>query len=202
MHFPRTLSLFLALGSLISASPALAQDDPTRDQSVFGFVGRFHTGHMEHILNPTGPLNLDYENNFVLGGGYQQFYLEPWEDVRFGWEAGVALRGGDDPVSGEVWAGLVGRYDGWRIGDVNISPSVTFGLSAITDTIGIETDRVAEGANPHLLFYIAPEISASIGENAQTEVFFRVQHRSGAWGQLGQMGDGHNANAIGVRYKF
>ena len=186
--------------AIVLAFPVAAEEPG--DNRVFVFTGRYHTGHMEHILNPAAPLGLDYEDNYVAGVGVQQFVPdEDGKGVRIGWEGGAAIRTGES-TSGEAWTGIVGRVDGAHIGPVNVSPALTVGLSAVTDTIGIESERVAEGADPHLLFYIAPEINVSVGENADTEVFMRVQHRSGAWGLLNDMGDGHNATAVGMRWRF
>jgi hypothetical protein len=199
MKLLKYISVF-AFGAAAFGATATAADE-TDDQSVFVFGGRYHTGHMEHILNPLGPFGLDYEDNYVAGGGYQQFFLENG-DVRVGVEAGAAIGFGADGARGEVWGGLVGRYEGLEFGDVNIAPSLTLGASAITNTIGIESDRVAPGADPHVLFYIAPEIAVSHDAHPETEVFFRIQHRSGAWETLNGMGDGHNASTVGLRWKF
>lgn len=191
----------MALLGAVAFGTDIARAAETDDQSVFVFGGRYHTGHMEDILNPLGPFGLDYEDNYVAGGGYQQFFLENG-DVRVGVEAGAAIGFGADGARGEVWGGLVGRYEGLEFGAINIAPSLTLGASVITNTIGIESRRVAPGADPHVLFYIAPEISVSHDANPNTEVFFRIQHRSGAWGTFNGMGDGHNASTVGVRWKF
>lgn len=196
----RVLVLICALIAGISASPAPALAQETADEAAFVFAGRFYSEHMEDLLNPLGPFGVDYEDNFLIGGGYQRFYLGPdW--LRFGWEAGGSVGFGED-VRGEAWAGLVGRFDAISIGQVHISASLTAGMSAITNTIGIETDRVAPGANPHLLFYIAPEIGVALDSQPNMEAFMRVQHRSGSWGLIGGMGDGHNATSVGVRWRF
>ncbi len=139
----------------------------------------------------------------MLGAGYQTFFAEPLPDWHLGAEIGAAFRGGSG-LSGEIWGGAVARYDGFRLGeDLRVSPSVTFGLSAITDPMGIEADRAQQRqANPAVLFYLTPEVSFSSVDNPATEVFFRLHHRSGAWGTLGGMGDGANAQVLGVRHRF
>jgi len=191
--------LFLTLlGALVSFTvTALGQG---RDQAVFAFGGRYVDGYFEHAL---APLVADYEDNVVLGAGYQKFLAEPLPDFHLGVEAGLALRGGQQ-ASGEVWAGAVARYDGWTIGEqLRISPAFTFGLSAVTNSIGVEAERAADRhADPGLLFYLAPEINLSAPDNPDTELFYRVQHRSGAWGTMGDMFDGHNAQVIGLRHHF
>lgn len=199
MNLLKYFCMCLPGAMILGTGAALAAE--ADDQSVFVFGGRYHTGHMEHILNPLGRFGLDYEDNYVAGGGYQQFFLENG-DLRFGVEAGAAIGAGVDGARGEVWGGLVGRYEGLEFGEINVAPSLTLGASAITNTIGTESNRVAPGADPHVLFYIAPEIAVSHDSHPETEVFFRIHHRSGAWGTLNGMGDGHNASTVGVRWKF
>ena len=196
---PLVFIVFIALvASLFSfTASAFAQD---RDQAVFGFAGRYVDGYFEHALPPFIP---HYEDNVVLGAGYQKFLAEPFPDVHLGVETGIALRGGQQ-VSGEIWGGAVARYDGWTIGDaVRVSPAITFGLSAVTNAIGVEAERAEQRhANPAVLFYLAPELNLSAPDNPDTELFYRVQHRSGGWSTLGNMFDGHNAQVIGLRHHF
>lgn len=198
MHINKFAPLLFVL---LSTGAAIAEEKGT-NSAAFLFGGRYHTDHMEDLLNLRGPFGVDYEDNYVLGAGYQQFFVDGY-GVKFGLEAGSAFRFGTD-ASVEGWAGVVGRYDGWVIGDkVRISPALTLGLSAISNPMGIEAEREAdEGGNATLLFYIGPEINLSWADNPNTEVFFRVQHRSGAWGRMGDMGDGANASTVGMRWHW
>lgn len=200
MRILSTLVFSLFAATLSFSGVALAQQAPDRDQAVFAFTGRYVDAYIEHSLTP---FLANYEDNFVLGGGYQQFVLEPLPDLHLGAEIGLALRGGT-AASGEIWVGPVLRYDGLRLGDnLRVSPSLTVGLSAVTGPIGVEAERAQRrNADPTLLFFMAPEISVSTVDNPDTELFYRVQHRSGAWGTLGGMADGANAQVIGIRFKF
>jgi hypothetical protein len=187
---------------LLSAAPAvLAQDSSSRDQNVFILGGRFTDQFFEYSFNPFG---VSYEDNYVIGGGYQQFFLGNAGGPRLGLEAGTALRFGDSITSGEVWGGVVARYDGLIATDhFRISASVSTGISGTTGTVGVEADRATEEhGDSSLLFYLGPEISISSADNPNLEVFWRVHHRSGAWETLGSMHDGANANTIGVRWSF
>lgn len=179
----------------------MAAQADTPDQTVFAFGGRYVNAFIEHSLVPFG---VNYENNYVVGAGYQKFLVEPLPDLHVGVETGVALRGGDGGISGEVWAGAVARYDGFRLGEnLRISPALTFGLSAITNPIGIEAERAHDlQADPTVLFFMAPEISVASLDHPDTEVFIRLQHRSGAWGTLGGMSDGANAQVVGIRHRL
>lgn len=189
------------MAALCTLSPAAAAESRTPDEAVFAFGGRYVDAYIENSLVPFG---VNYENNFVVGAGYQKFFGEPLPDLHLGVETGVALRGGANVISGEVWAGAVARYDGLHLGEnLRISPSITFGLSAITNPIGVEAERAQHlNADPSVLFFMAPEISVAALDHPDTEIFVRLQHRSGAWGTLGGMSDGANAQVIGIRHRF
>jgi hypothetical protein len=181
--------------------PASAQSllDPQRiDQRAFVFAGRFHSGWAgESFRFWESP----YEDNFVLGAGYQRFFGEWPDTLHWGAEFGIAARLGEVD-SLEAWGGVVARYDGWLIADtVRISPAITWGLSAVTDTIGVETERAGWiDSDVPILFYLGPELNISL-KDQPVEAFWRIQHRSGAWGTIAHI-DGSNANVVGLRWKF
>lgn len=193
-----------AAAAIAVVMPAFAQTDTSpipanEDQKVFVFGGRMGASTMDEMLIP---FTAEYEDALILGGGYQYYFAEPVENFKVGVEAGAAVRTGAE-TTGEVWAGAVGRYDGWVIGDaVRVSPSLTFGVSAVTDTMGAEARReAADGLPGDVLFYLSPEISFASTENPETEVFWRLHHRSGAWNTFGGGGTA-NATTIGIRTSF
>lgn len=184
----------------LSAAPASAQSPQVPDQAIFAFGGAFISGGVAQSLFP---VTAHYEDNHILGVGYQKTLGYIGDDVNWGVEVGVAGRLGN-VTSAEAWAGLMLRYDGFILGDrLRISPSFTAGLSAVTDPIGVERDREIEhNGDATLLFYLGPEISVTSLDNPNVEAFWRVHHRSGAWGTLGGMGDAANANVFGLRWHF
>lgn len=171
------------------------------DEALFIFGGRYHTGFYWDSFVP----GASFEGNFALAIGYQKFYQIAPNGWNFGLEVGFAARFGEDPATAELWAGGVGRYDGWVLGDsIRVSPSMTVGLSAVTDTMGVEKERAAtQSKSANLLFYLGPEVSLSYVDNPGYEVFWRAQHRSGGWGLTGFPPiDAVNAVTGGVRFKF
>ncbi len=206
MPFPaKLLAGALILGTALSF-PAHAQapadmEQPTGSNSnVFVFGGIYSSESIGETFNLIGT---DYQDAYVLGGGYQHFFLGQENGFQAGLEGGVALRKGPD-VSGEAWAGIVLRSDGFiRNEHVKISASVTGGLSLITNPLDVEVAReISRDGDSTFLFYMAPELSISAADNPDMEVFWRLQHRSGGWNTLGHMGEGANANTIGLRWKF
>ena len=192
----------LGMAGCCLAGPALAQSIPIQDEAqfdeaIFAFSGPFTTGYFGDALQPW---SVGYESNVFVGGGYQRFF-HSYAGFRLGVEAGLGLRIGN-PTSAEAWAGLVARLTEFEIGDINITPSITGGLSVVTDTIGVETERTAAaGQSAAILYYLAPEIALSHDDHPEWEAFGRVQHRSGGFGTIAHI-DGSNAVTVGLRYKF
>lgn len=195
---------FAVIALIISATPAYSQmvNTPTiadRDQKMFVMGGRMGQSDMGEMLNPFTAV---YEDTLVFGAGYQRYFFEPFDHLKVGLEVGAALRV-DKQITGEGWAGIVGRYDGWILADrLRLSPSLVFGGSVVTQTIGIEAEREAQDGLPgDILFYLSPEISLSTLDNPHSEVFWRLQHRSGAWNTFGGGGTA-NATMLGIRTSF
>lgn len=171
------------------------------DSNVFVFGGLFSTESVGETFNFIGT---DYTDAYILGGGVQTFVYGQDDGLKLGIEAGASLRKGPD-VSGEVWAGAVIRADGFIHTDrFKVSASVTGGFSATTAPLDVEVVReLSRGdGDSSVLFYMAPELSLSFDSNPNVEIFYRLQHRSGGWETLGGMGEGSNANTVGLRYHF
>lgn len=200
------LSLTAALlGMLLFAGAAYAQTQelPNADGQVYSgsvavFGGSYTTGDFGQSFNPAA---VPYEDNYVLGIGVRQQEPVPEDGIVVGWEVGGAVRAGES-TSAEVWSGPYLGHDGIELGDaVKLSPSLTFGLSAVTGSMGTEQRRaLSDGGSPELLFYLSPEIALSSSQDSDTEVFWRLHHRSGAWGTLG--GGSANATTAGLRQHF
>ena len=199
-----TVFVCALLASAALTIPAYAQADTAQPQSansnVFVFGGVYSSESVGETFNFFGT---DYQDAYVLGGGYQHFFLGGENGFQAGLETGLALRKGPD-VSGEVWAGVVLRRDGILQNEqLKVSASVTGGLSLITNPLDVEIAReISRNGDSTFLFYMAPEVSVSTKDNPNMEAFWRLQHRSGGWNTLGDMGEGANANTIGLRWKF
>jgi hypothetical protein len=191
----------LCATAVFAAEPGAPAAPPQQiNHNVFGFVGPSVDEDMGASANLFGS---DYEDNVLVGIGYQRFFYESLQ-ISLGLEVGAAGRFGDKQ-SGEFWGGVVGRYDGFVLFDtLKIAPAFTFGLSAVTDTMAGREERLeAEyDGDATLLFYLGPEINFSLVEYPNVEVFWRLHHRSGAWETLGDMKGAANANVFGVRWEF
>ena len=189
------------LAATIALAPGAANaEQPSRalDQNVFVLGGAFQN---EWVWDTAAFWRDHYENNFFAGIGYQNFVYHTDFGLKAGLEVGAGIRAGGT-TSAELWAGVVARYDGMHVGDLNISPSLTAGLSLVSDTIGVETRRANNiGEAVPVLFYLGPEISLSHASNPNVELTARIQHRSGGYGAIAPI-DGSNAATVGLRFGF
>lgn len=192
------LALIVVVG-LLSQPLSAFEHLPQRDSFfVFGGVMLEDPLTMRTLV----PFAAEPEDNYIVGAAYERHLYDLMAGFDLGFEIGVAGRFGDD-ASIEGWVGPSIRHRGLTIGSLTVSPGVVVGLSAVSDTIGVE--RVREAGNDGdatLLFYFGPELAFKLEQLPGFEFVFRTHHRSGADGILGDMGDGHNASVFGVRKRF
>jgi hypothetical protein len=185
---------------LITTAICVHSEERQDEGSVFGFGGAMVDGNMAQAANPFG---VSYERYSIFGLGYQ--YLPyTFGDLKMGLEAGLAGRFRGN-TNAEIWGGVVGRYEGIEVANsFRIIPSFTFGISHVTKTMEGREKRneIERDGSAGTLFYLGPELSLSTVSRPDLEVFWRLHHRSGAWGTLGDMHGGSNANVLGLRHNF
>jgi hypothetical protein len=187
-------SLLLVAGL---TGPAAAQN--LQRDSIFVFGGVYSTGNISQAIIPFNKL----EDSYIIGGAYRRSFLDLGLGFEMGGEVGLGARFGDR-FSMEVWGGPSLRYLNIPLGSIGtLSPGFTFGLSAVTDTMGAERYReTRDNGNATLLFYLGPELAFRFHQWPNAELVWRLHHRSGLFKTLGNMEDGHNANVIGLRFYF
>ena len=170
-------------------------------KTLFVFVGQFSKGTFPgwSLI----PYASEMESNYLVGGAYDVQLMNLGAGFTLGAEVGLAGRFGSRS-SAEIWSGPSFRHAGIPIGGmVTISPAIVLGLSAVTNSTGIERERAVDcGGNATLLFYIGPELAFRFHNLPNVEFVFRTHHRSGLKSALGKMKEGSNANIFGVRIPF
>ena len=199
-------------------TPFKLASQPNLKQSVFGFAGRTNSGNLgdTFAFGVGAPQRIFYDN-YIVGGAYQRDFYQFNSGVLIGAEVGLADRFGNyriccDTVaysngvmhSAELWGGVSFRHQGVALFDlVRISPGFVFGLSAISSPIGQEgLHQIDHRGSANVLFYLGFDLAFALATLPNTELVLRIQHRSGAYGTLGGMKEGNNANVIGIRQRF
>jgi hypothetical protein len=199
-------------------NPFKLNPQPVLKQSVFGFAGRTNSGNLLNtfVYGAGAPGTMFYDN-YILGGAYQRDFLQFNSGILIGAEVGIADRFGHYKVccdnvvyssgithSAELWGGVSFRHEGLALFDtVRISPGFVFGLSAISNPIGQEAlHQFDHQGSAKVLFYLGFDLAFALTGFPNTELVFRIQHRSGGHGTLGALKEGNNANVIGIRQRF
>ena len=199
-------------------TPFKLASQPHLKQSVFGFAGRTDSGNLgsTFVYGYGAPERIFYDN-YIVGGAYQRDLLQFNNGLRIGAEVGLADRFGHYSIccdtivysnsvvqSAEFWVGASFRTNGIALFDtVRVLPGFVFGLSFISNPIGQEGEhQIAHQGSATMLFYLGFDLAFALTSLPDTELVFRIQHRSGAYGTLGAMKEGNNANVIGIRQRF
>jgi len=199
-------------------TPFKLASQPNLKQSVFGFAGRTNSGNLKDTFafGVGAPQSIFYDN-YIVGGAYQRDFFQFNSGVLVGAEVGLADRFGHYKIccdtiaysngvmhSTELWGGISFRHQGVALFDTfRISPGFVFGLSAISSPIGQEGLRQIDNhGSANLLFYLGFDVAFALAGFPNTELVLRIQHRSGAYGTLGGLKEGNNANVIGIRQRF
>jgi hypothetical protein len=199
-------------------TPFSLTDRPSLQQSIFVFGGRTNSGNLWNtmLFGTAVPGALVYDN-YIVGGAYQRDLLEFNSGFLIGAELGLADRFGHYRVccdsityssnlahSLELWGGAVLRHRGATLFDtIGISPGFVFGLSAVSNPIGQEAlHQIDHAGSAKVLFYLGFDLAFTLANLPNTELVFRVHHRSGGYGTLGGLKEGNNANVIGIRHRF
>ena len=194
------VGLALTISMALPGQQTFAFEQLDQRDSVFVFGGAMLADHLS--FRTLIPFATDPEDNYIAGVAYERHLYDLMAGFDLGFEIGVAGRFGDDS-SLEGWLGPSIRHQGISIGSLTVSPGIVVGVSAVSDSIGMERVREsANGGDATLLFYLGPEIAFKFEQLPNFEFVYRVHHRSGIDGTLGDMGEGHNANIFGVRRRF
>jgi hypothetical protein len=199
-------------------TPFKLASQPNLKQSAFGFVGRTNSGNLgsTFVYGLNAPQIMFYDN-YIVGGAYQRDFFQFNSGLIVGAEVGLADRFGHYSIccdtivysngmvnSAEFWGGASFRTQGLAMFDtVRISPGFVFGLSFISNPIGQEGEhQIVHQGSAKMLFYLGFDLAFALTKLPDTELVFRIQHRSGAYGTLGGLREGNNANVIGIRQRF
>lgn len=180
-----------------STEPSLLE--PAR-HSLMVFGGPYTSEFMSRSLVPFAA-ETDRQGVVAIAVGHD--LVSRPRGANLGIEAGAAHRFGSDG-SFEGWAGIGLRYRGIVLFEtLHVIPGITAGFSFVNRTTGIEAVREDErGGNAHTLGYFSPEVALALESCSNIELVYRLHHRSGLFGAIGNMIDGANANTLGLRYRF
>lgn len=147
--------------------------------------------------------NVGYEPNYVIALISGKDLITTSWGLRIGHESGIALRFGAD-FSVEMWRGITISFGARLVGRIRLTPELVLGLSSISNAIGVEVGREAavEDGDIDRLIYLGSQVAWMFEDMPFLEFYYRLHHRSGALGFWGNVPDGHNANSVGITFRY
>lgn len=147
------------------------------------------------------PWDSEVETDIPWLGGSLSRRIATWgPSLSFELEAGAGYRFGSEKT-GEFWGVVYARYDGLPWNDIVYTTlAVSSGLNLATRNSDIEKGKSNGGSR--LLHYFSPEITFASPEDKNTELVFRLHHRSGVFGLFDGVSSGINTVTFGLRQHF
>ncbi|MFZ2030532.1 MAG: hypothetical protein WAU68_09510 [Vitreimonas sp.] len=211
MHLARHLA-FMALAFAPFATKAAAEDVPAvasehSTVSVLAFVGASVRGFQSYPFESTSG------DQTFAGLSLAWTPLELPLGFQAGLDGGLSVRHdghryGPAGTSVEGWFGPTIRHSGIPLGPLLFRPAVTVGLSAVSQSYGLERQReIEEGGDASVLYYAGLELGLALKSHPNIDLVYRLHHRSGAsqvsyLPEIGNIGDTMNAQTVGLRYHF
>lgn len=184
---------------LLFCRPAAASGD----WFVTAYAGMFSPRTYGEILRKSWDLRDEYLAAVSLGREMVRADSIFGMDVDLGveWEGVLAAHWGDSRGYREAAGSLNLRWHRFPWGEyLPTSIGTGFGLSYATPIPMQEGTR--PGKRNNLLVYLMYDITFGLPQAPSWAVFFRVHHRSGAFGTFGGLHGASNYPTMGIRYTF
>ena len=203
---PRLIRGGLAALALLAALPAAAQDTAeaprpleVRRNGVAVFAGIYSSDVFSDIV--TSPWDTKTEDIYLLSVAYSRRLATVFRHLDIEVEAGAGRRFGDND-SFEAYAALALR---WTEFPWNRHLRTTFavyplGPSCVADLSPSEVSK--DGRSANWLNYFALQLTFAAPSLPHLEGFFRLHHRSGAFGAINCSTNGADFLSVGARYRF
>jgi len=165
--------------------------------NVMVFGGRLSSEPMDQVLLLSG----DYEDTGFVGAaaGYE-FYRNSL--FSFEAEGGAGAMFGDSNGP-QVWGALYARWHNFPWNEtLKTSVAVSTGLNYTFKRMAYEERSAAPDPNRKLLHYFSPEVTFALPSAPDTELVFRMHHRSSVYGLFDCRRCGSDTPTVGLRHRF
>lgn len=203
----------LTLGLVLLASPATAWSPSSLfspcsgDCAVSLYGGTYVEDSLSKILvtRPEFPTTWDYvTDDHLIATAFSREAGWLWSrHVSLEPEIGIGQRSGRQSAT-ELWGALFFRYHGfpWD-GVLRTTVALSTGLNWASELTAVERDRNQnDGKGSHWLHFLAPEVTFSLPDHPDTELLFRLHHRSGIFGLINGASGGAQYATVGFRVRF
>jgi hypothetical protein len=172
------------------------------DCGVAVFTGPYIEDSMVDIFgDPIPPWAWDLTEDRFVGFAASRDVGSLWR-ISFEPEMGIGQRFGTQDET-EFWGAVYFRYHGFPWDKYLVTTfALSTGLNWATGISDVEKDRARDGEGSQLMHYFAPEITFALPSRPDTELLFRIHHRSGVFGLISDAWGGAQYATVGLRVRF
>lgn len=197
----------LGVAGSAQAAPELQWINPLEpcwgDCKLHIYSGVFiRTGLTTIIKEVRTPFNVDYDDDYFVGGAVSRPVLKIGDFAQVEPELGVGQRFGEQDEQ-EVWAAVYLRYTKFPWNDRLLTTvAINTGVNYATDISAKEIQRSGNLKGDRLLHYLAPEVTFAHPDNPDLQLVFRLHHRSGGYGVISETKGGAQYGTVGIKIPF
>lgn len=159
------------------------------------------TSMIDIFGDPIPPWDWDLTDDSIVSFSLSRDVGSLWR-ISFEPEVGIGQRFGKQSET-EFWAALYFRYHGFPWDrHVVTTFALSTGLNWATGVSEVERDRARDGEGSQLMHYFAPEVTFALPSHPNTELLFRIHHRSGVFGLISDAWGGAQYATVGIRVRF
>ena len=117
-------------------------------------------------------------------------------------ELGVGQRYGRQSAT-EIWGALFFRFHGFPWDRYLLTTvAVSTGMNWASEVTEVERERADDGEGSQWMHYFSPEVTFALPGHPETELLFRIHHRSGVFGLVSDAHGGAQYTTVGLRFRF
>jgi len=196
--------------ALVAAGPAAAWSPrelvaPCRgDCAAATYTGRQLIDGLDDVLlfDPAIPTDWELDDERFVGFALSRRAGTVWKRVDIEPELGIGRRFGVQDET-EVWGAVYVRYRGFPWDRYLLtSVALSTGLNYASAVSELEQEKARDGEGSRLMHFFSPEVTFALPRYPDTELLFRIHHRSGVFGVVSDAFGGMQYATFGLRIRY
>lgn len=198
------VAIVAAVGSAVAWTPSELVEPCRGDCAVAVYSGRQLLDGLEEVLltQPQFPTGWSYDDEQFVGVALSRRAGTVLSRVDLEPELGFGQRFGVQD-EWEAWGALYFRYRGFPWDDfLTTTVALSTGLNYASDVSEIESEKARRGNGDRVMHFFSPEVTFALPRYPDTELLFRIHHRSGVFGLVSEAFGGMQYATFGLRVRY
>ena len=153
--------------------------------------------------SPSFPWDWDYaSDDHLVATTVSRVTWEFWNHWTMEPELGIGQRTGRESAT-EIWRAFFFRYHGFPWDKYLLTTmALSTGMNWASEVTDVEQERANDDKGSQWMHFFAPEVTFALPSHPNTELLFRIHHRSGVFGLVSEAFGGAQYATVGLRFRF